>query len=1210
MCLVRAGAGAADQFATGQAATRVYGQFDFTSTFPGQEAFQMGTVSGLALVDNRLIVSDGGFLFTTPSNNRLLIFHNFSALRPGMGADVVVGQANFGVSCGSDGKQACTSSGAGAASVNQPLGVATDGQRLVVADAGNNRVLIFNRIPTTNGAAADVVLGQASFTVTAPGTSPTALRVPNGVFLSGGRLFIADTQNHRVLIYNTIPTSNSARPDVVLGQTDFNTRNQASASQTAMLDPVTVTSDGVRLFITDLGFNRVLIYNRIPTANGAPADVVVGQPDFTSSASGKGAAALDFPRYALSDGTRLYIADSGNNRVLVYNQIPQQNGAAADVVLGQLDSDIVSEGASAERLDLPTALAFSPSGLLVADSNNRRVVEFTPGAPLVPHGGITNVADFGGNGMVRPSNVTAQAQDGGKIPAGRYYIKVTAISGFPRESTPSEEIAVDVPGGSKISVNWSAISGATSYRVYVGPWPGLENRYYTTGLNFATAPPIVFGGTPTVGDTAAITITKSDATTFNFVYTVKEGDGLGQVANAMAAGVNSNTSNDTHGVTAASDGINTITLKPKELGAAGGNLKYQATTTGNLTVSPNTSTQFTPPSTGPPEPAVIFDDLTAAPSLEISLTYDTPSNRVVPGSIVALFGADLAPATAQAPGVPLPTELAGTSVLVNEGPAPLFFVSPSQINFQVPMELTGTSVSVRVRKQTTGGTVYSVAVPAALTIPEPAVFSRNGTGIGTALALHADGTLITTDSPAQLNEVIVLYGTGFGLLADTPGNVQTTFADTGGNITPGTYFMRVTTIFPDGTESLGHGENQISSATGNTTKISITWDAVPGAASYRVYVGLRERGYDRYFETGTNSFDLVSLAGTPGRPPIQTNVPGDGKIHVATTGVAILQGHDMPINFNGVAPGFVGLFQLNARVPDDLAFDAAVAVGTLSVTREGLVTWNTRNVVSARVSVKADGGDEQTFAEGPSGSLQADFVAQGHIYAWTLRDVSGGDPGVVLATFTLDLRGAGSLNPSAKGRIFGQGIQELASAEVRLVIGAIESNHLLLPVRVPFIYGRISVTTAGLVTWQTVGVTLARVLVHTDDGTDQVFSEDLNGSLQADFVTRGHVYFWRLLDVSGGDPGKILATFTLDLRPSGSISVTPQGLVTWSTVNVTDAKVFVSADGGDPVLFTQGPSGSVQADFVLPGHVYVWTLRDISDGDPGTVLATFTLDLR
>jgi hypothetical protein len=48
---------------------------------------------------------------------------------------------------------------------------------------------------------------------------------------------------------------------------------------------------------------------------------------------------MDFPRFALSDGTRLFIADGGNDRVLIYKTIPTQNAAAADVILGQPDEN-------------------------------------------------------------------------------------------------------------------------------------------------------------------------------------------------------------------------------------------------------------------------------------------------------------------------------------------------------------------------------------------------------------------------------------------------------------------------------------------------------------------------------------------------------------------------------------------------------------------------------------------------------------------------------------------------------------------------------------------------------------------------------------------------------------------------------------------------------------------------------------------------------
>ena len=161
-----------------------------------------------------------------------------------------------------------------------PTAVASDGVHVVVADTNHNRVLIWNRIPTTNNPPADVVVGQPDFVSSSlpPNNTPTAksMRGPQGVWIQNGKLYVADTQNNRVLIYNQIPTSNGAAADVVLGEPNFTTAVEpdlaaqtTSATASNLLNPVSVTSDGVHLFVTDLGYNRVLIWNTIPTANAA-----------------------------------------------------------------------------------------------------------------------------------------------------------------------------------------------------------------------------------------------------------------------------------------------------------------------------------------------------------------------------------------------------------------------------------------------------------------------------------------------------------------------------------------------------------------------------------------------------------------------------------------------------------------------------------------------------------------------------------------------------------------------------------------------------------------------------------------------------------------------------------------------------------------------------------------------------------------------------
>jgi len=126
---------------------------------------------------------------------------------------------------------------------------------------------------------------------------------------------------------------------VVLGQPDFTTATEnLAAAQNNLRLPTAVASDGVHVVVADTNHNRVLIWNRIPTTNNAPADVVVGQADFTGSTLPAGGAptakSMRGPQGVWIQNGKLYVADTQNNRVLIYNQIPTSNGAAADVVLG------------------------------------------------------------------------------------------------------------------------------------------------------------------------------------------------------------------------------------------------------------------------------------------------------------------------------------------------------------------------------------------------------------------------------------------------------------------------------------------------------------------------------------------------------------------------------------------------------------------------------------------------------------------------------------------------------------------------------------------------------------------------------------------------------------------------------------------------------------------------------------------------------------
>ena len=449
--------GYAADFVTGMGARLVIGQVNFTQQEPGASDTLLGGVGGLAVAGDTLFVADANRASFTPVNNRVLLFRNLSQQLPApldrfrefsgrcpacVGrANSVLGQPSFTAT-----DQAITQAG-----MRLPTGIASDGQSLVVADTGNNRILIWRSIPATNSQPADIVLGQTGFNSIRPVVVDNkSLRAPQGVWIQNGRLYAADTQNHRVLMWNRIPTANDTPADLVLGQPDFNTAVQPdltkaglNAQANTLLNPVSVTSDGVRLFVTDLGHNRVMIWNTIPTRNQQAADVVVGQPDFTSAIANNsytGFAAfndmdttnkqtpvlctvstgkdpkdnptyptrcgrtLDFPRFALSDGRRLFIADGGNDRVLIFNTIPRENGAKADIILGQPDefASVVSSvtdlfhpllrQSAADIVATPTSLAWDGTNLYVTDPSNRRVMVFTPGEDIVPINGVRNAA--------------------------------------------------------------------------------------------------------------------------------------------------------------------------------------------------------------------------------------------------------------------------------------------------------------------------------------------------------------------------------------------------------------------------------------------------------------------------------------------------------------------------------------------------------------------------------------------------------------------------------------------------------------------------------------------------------------------------------------------------------------------------------------------------------------------------------------------------
>ncbi|HWJ41120.1 MAG TPA: hypothetical protein VNT29_08295, partial [Candidatus Limnocylindrales bacterium] len=176
----------------------------------------------------------------------------------------------------------------------------------------------------SNGANADVVVGQPDFTSSDNHISQTGFNEPAGIWSDGTKLVVADFENSRVLIWNTIPTTNGAPADVVVGQADFNTGDLPNPPTAQSLNrPFGVVSDGARLFVSDTFNNRVLVYSPFPTSNNPTASFVLGQGDFTHGDSNAGnlspsAQTLSNPYGLFINGSQLIVSDFNNARVLIF----------------------------------------------------------------------------------------------------------------------------------------------------------------------------------------------------------------------------------------------------------------------------------------------------------------------------------------------------------------------------------------------------------------------------------------------------------------------------------------------------------------------------------------------------------------------------------------------------------------------------------------------------------------------------------------------------------------------------------------------------------------------------------------------------------------------------------------------------------------------------------------------------------------------------
>ena len=741
-----------------------------------------------------------------------------------------------------------------AAALSGPQGVAVDSKgNIFIADTGNFRIreVTAGVINTIAGSSLSGNSGDGGPAVNASLRSPIGLAID-----SAANLYVADSYNGNIRLITATGTISTY---VGISSTSF-LPGGGPAVQASLSNPQALVVDAAgNLYIADSGHDRILKVTQVGVVTTVAGSALLSNGQGVSGFSGDGgpatSALLNQPYGVTVDTSgNLYIADSQNERIRKVTP-----AGVISTVAGSGTQGFSGDGGSAvsAALGFPLSVTTDTAGnIYIADYTSHRLRKVTTSGIINTIAGNGNYK-FGGDGGPATSAFLNSPRGLATDSAGNLYIADSG--GRIRMVTPAGKIGTI--GGSGIGGYGGDGGPATSalFSVALGvAVDASQNVFFSDGVRIRKIAPSGVISTVAGGGSAGAC---AGGQALGVFFQTPQGVAIDSQGNLLVADSSSNCIEKiTPGgmVTRAAGGgpFNSVSLGDN-LAATNATLQLPegvaADAFGNffiadtydsrirvvspqgiiasvagygpitqpllgrpccVTVSPAGQIFFGGPMPTQVGPYGIWSSV-PLPSIQIGVEYtgamgglavdpfgnlfisDMLSDRVLkvtfgsapainnggivngasflsgiaPGMIVSLFGQNLAPATVSASSVPLPTTLSGVSVFINTYEAPLLFVSPTQVNFQIPFSYSGSSpITVTL----VNGLFSS---PQSLTISPaaPGIFVINAAQQGaiqisnTSTFAASVGSIAGAPSrPASRGESVSIFCTGLGAVSNPP----------------------------------------------------------------------------------------------------------------------------------------------------------------------------------------------------------------------------------------------------------------------------------------------------------------------------------------------------------------------------------------------------------------------------------------------------------